>query len=479
MTVPNIRDIRLARRMRFRELAQAVGVPQRVLSAWERGLEEPSSSDYDALSRVLSVDPKELQVGQQQHMRAATPGEGYTTAKPEEPVSITQRQREIPRRKWKVLDLFCGCGGFSYGFEQTGKFAVTAGVDLLTDRVSTFRANHPYASTIAGDIRRLGATQVDEIANKPDVIIGGPPCQGFSSIRPFRTLTEEDDRNSLPEQFVLLVSSIRPKWFVFENVVGLLAHEKGRAFRSLLDAFEAAGYLADWRVINMAMYGLPQTRERVVIVGSADGVRFEWPTPTHTNEHRSMAGRRAKRIHLEPLFNGKLAPAVTVSEAICDLPPVGSGQAAYSYLSGIESEYTRAMRGDETEVSLHEATRHSEKMLAIIRQAGSSRAALPEGLTSSGFSSCYSRLDGDKPSVTLTVNFVHPSSNRCIHPTQDRALTPREGARLQSFPDCFEFIGTRAQIVKQIGNAVPPLLGRVLADSIAKALTQDLEEQVA
>jgi DNA (cytosine-5)-methyltransferase 1 len=108
-------------------------------------------------------------------------------------------------------------------------------------------------------------------------------------------------------------------------------------------------------------------------------------------------------------------------------------------------------------------------MIDIIRQSGSNRAALPTGLTSSGFSTCYSRLDPDRPSVTLTVNFVHPASNRCIHPTQHRALTPREGARLQGFEDNFRFHGTRTQIVKQIGNAVPPLLGQILANAILNA----------
>src|SRR5207247_5133851 len=119
-------------------------------------------------------------------------------------------------------------------------------------------------------------------------------------------------------------------------------------------------------------------------------------------------------------------------------------------------------------LTLHESTAHTPRMLEIIRKAGSNRAALPAGMTSSGFSTCYSRMEPDRPSVTLTVNFVHPASNKCIHPFQDRALTPREGARLQGFPDRFRFSGTRSQIVKQIGNAVPPLLGQVIARGLAE-----------
>jgi len=109
-------------------------------------------------------------------------------------------------------------------------------------------------------------------------------------------------------------------------------------------------------------------------------------------------------------------------------------------------------------------------MLEVIKHSGQSKAALPDGLVTSGFSSCYSRLEPDLPAVTLTVNFVHPSSNKCIHPYQHRALTPREGARLQSFPDDFQFVGPRSQIIKQIGNAVPPLMGRVIAESLARVL---------
>src|SRR5206468_2200293 len=129
----------------------------------------------------------------------------------------------------------------------------------------------------------------------------------------------------------------------------------------------------------------------------------------------------------------------------------------------------QAMRSGSAALTLHDSTRHSDKMMEIIRHSGANIHALPAGLVSSGFSSCYSRLDAREPSTTITVNFVHPASNRCIHPTQDRALTPREGARLQSFPDRFQFEGTRSQVVKQIGNAVPPLLGRIIANAILES----------
>ena len=149
-----------------------------------------------------------------------------------------------------------------------------------------------------------------------------------------------------------------------------------------------------------------------------------------------MAGRRALRIYVDPLFQSELKAAVTVMEAIHDLPPVAAGEDACHYRTDVEpTEYERRMRGELGSVTLHDATSHSQNMLEIIRRAGANRSALPAGLTSSGFSSCYSRLEPDRPSVGLrTVNFVHPASNKCIHPYQDRALTPREGAPIAGLP---------------------------------------------
>jgi DNA (cytosine-5)-methyltransferase 1 len=182
-----------------------------------------------------------------------------------------------------------------------------------------------------------------------------------------------------------------------------------------------------------------------------------------------MAGARPEVIRTDPLSSVALPVAVTLMEAINDLPPIPSGGEACAYGMAAQTGYQRLMRAGCEELTLHKATKHSPKMLEIIRHAGTNISALPEGMVKSGFSSCYSRLDADRPSTTLTVNFVHPASNRCIHPHQDRALTPREGARIQSFPDRFKFKGTSAQIVKQIGNAVPPLLGQKIAEAILQS----------
>lgn len=465
-TLADIRSIRLSRGLSQRELALRSMVEQGDLRRWERGLELPPDGALTKIASALEIKPELLRRGQERLSESVTPGEGYTTAQPDEK-GVIPRTAAIPSNRHRVLDLFCGSGGFSYGFEMTDGFAVTAGVDLLPDRANTFRANHRAATAIVDDIREVSMGVLSDASEQPDVIIGGPPCQGFSSIRPFRTLTEGDPRNNLFEHFALVVATLRPRWFVLENVVGLLTHSGGAALPQLLDSLRVAGYTLEHRVVNAANFGLPQNRERFVVIGNREGRRFEWPQPTHHTNHRSMAGTRAPRLHLDPLFCTLPQSAVTVMEAIHDLPAIGAGEEATDYdLSVTLTKFEEMMRDQSPGLTLHQATSHTPRMLEIIRLAGSNRGALPEGMTNSGFSSSYSRLAPDSPSVTLTVNFVHPASNKCIHPYQNRALTPREGARLQGFPDRFKFVGTRAQIVKQIGNAVPPLLGQAIAQAL-------------
>ncbi|MBN1813950.1 MAG: DNA (cytosine-5-)-methyltransferase [Anaerolineae bacterium] len=464
----DVRTLRIESRITQRDLAKRLGVSLRTLSKWERGLDLPPQDAFTKLSEVLGCDADQLESHQAIYVKKATPGEGYTTARTNG-VLLLRRQLNVEDNKIKVLDLFCGAGGLSYGFDEVEDFRVTCGIDLLHDRIRTFHRNHPYADAIAADVCDYPIDKLGEHALSPDVVVGGPPCQGFSSIRPFRTLTEGDKRNSLIEHFLLAVAKLEAKWFLFENVVGLLTHNKGKTFESLVRGFEEIGYTVSWRVINAANYGVPQNRERVFLIGNSVGKDFVWPQPTHYTNHRSMAGNHTQVMTVLPLFDGILPPAVTVMDAIHDLPEIGAGEEGEEYRDDVElTEYESRMRKGATQLVLHKATDHSEKMMEIVRQAGNNRSKLPPELTSSGFSSCYSRLDADKPSTTITVNFIHPASNRCIHPFQDRALTPREGARLQGFPDRFEFYGTRTQIVKQIGNAVPPLLAYVLAVAMAR-----------
>jgi len=410
----------------------------------------------------LGLNPNDLGV---QLVGAAIAGEGYVTSVAARGL-MRPRREPIDDKKRAVLDLFCGVGGFSSGFEQTGVFEVVAGVDLLGDRLDTFTANHANANAYGTDIRHFSIADFDEDNPRPFVIVGGPPCQGFSSLRPFRNIEWADPRNNLAEEFVRVVAALLPEWIVFENVVGLLTHERGATLRAITDAFSALGYKIDSRVLNAAHFGLPQKRERLIVVGNRRGKSFRWPTPTHRLDARSMAGKTPLLLQPDHKLLDSLPPAVTLGEAIGDLPPLESGMQATKYGVSPMTAYEAFIRNGARTLTLHEATLHSPAMLEIIRHAGDNIHALPKGMVTSGFSSCYSRLSNSEPSTTITVNFVHPASNRCIHPVQNRALTPREGARLQGFFDTFVFAGTRTQTVKQIGNAVPPLLGKTIAEAV-------------
>lgn len=373
-----------------------------------------------------------------------------------------------------IMDLFSGTGGFSYGFtKHSSEFKTICVIDILKDAVKTAKLNHPDAVVFNDDIRNLKPSSVEKElinANKTvDIIVGGPPCQGFSSIRPFRSDNDDDPRNDLFEQFALFVNYFKPKAFVLENVVGLATHKNSETIKLIIKTFSEIGYDVEWKIVNAANFGVPQRRERLIMIGVQNGLTINFPIPTHHFEGKTI-GYRDKRKMLSSANINDLLPPITVSDAISDLPKVRSGESVDSYTLNPLNNYQRERRINSNKLELHKATNHSEKMLEIISYAGNNIKCIPEHLITSGFSSSYSRLSSNEPSATITVNFVHPASNKCIHPKQNRALTPREGARIQSFDDNYKFYGSRTQIVKQIGNAVPPLLGKAIAKGIYKSL---------
>jgi DNA (cytosine-5)-methyltransferase 1 len=393
-----------------------------------------------------------------------------------------------------IIDLFCGTGGFSKGFENAGGFDVVLGMDLLPHAIETFRSNHPGAAAIATDIRGYRASRaardLDIEPGEIDIIIGGPPCQGFSSIRPNRGSEIYDARNDLFLEFAQYLEHFRPRMFVLENVVGLATYGRGATLDRMQETFDSIGYDTEWMVLNAAQYGVPQKRERLIMIGSERGGPLSFPSPTHGGANlgstigvRDRARMHGSELQCSLLQGGDICcsrpmPIVTVADAINDLPNIKSGEEATSYDRSPRTEFQADRRRGSVRLKLHRSTRHTDKMMEIIRHSGPNISYIPKHLISSGFSSCYSRLAADEPSVTITVNFVHPASNRCIHPTLDRALTPREGARLQSFDDNFKFKGSRAQIVKQIGNAVPPLLGRAIGRHIAELVGSSQKDLV-
>ena len=196
----------------------------------------------------------------------------------------------------KVIDLFCGTGGFSKGFEATGNFEIIAGIDIQNASVETFSANHKNAASICADLIKTSPRHFSRLTNVApndvDVIIGGPPCQGFSSIRPFRSLEFGDPRNNLYEQFALYVSFFRPYVFVLENVVGLMTYGNGKMIEDIRLAFESLNYSTDWMVINSVNFGLPQRRERIIMIGVQRKKGLSFPSPSHYYDGRSMAKKK-------------------------------------------------------------------------------------------------------------------------------------------------------------------------------------------
>ena len=370
-----------------------------------------------------------------------------------------------------VIDLFCGTGGFAQGFLNfSPRFELKYAIDKDVSASATARANHPAVLVETADIRAVSPDTVQSTIRRKrvDVLIGGPPCQGFSSLRPNRSSSTDDDRNNLYLRFARFVEAFRPKVVVLENVVGLLTHRDGETVERVLEAFARLKYRVDWRILNAASFGVPQKRERFVMIASRDNGPVAFPEPTHSFAGR-VIGFRDKSRYL--LADSSRPMALTVNDAISDLPRLERGQEATSFKQKPHNGYQTARRAGVSRLTLHRAANHSDRMMRIIKLSGPSISSIPRHLISSGFSSCYSRLAADEPATTVTVKFQSPASNKCIHPSQNRTITPREAARLQSFDDSYLFVGPLTNVASQIGNAVPPLLGRAIASSVFSALT--------
>jgi DNA (cytosine-5)-methyltransferase 1 len=374
-----------------------------------------------------------------------------------------------------MLDLFCGTGALSYGLETASqRLKTVGGIDADHAAARTAALNHPSAEIRCERIERLSPEEMLAITgvSNIDVIVGGPPCQGFSSLRPSRGAGLDDPRNSLYKEFVKYVRRLRPRLFLLENVVGMLTAGEGKLVAEMLAAFKRAGYEVDWRILNAANFGVPQKRERFFLLGVRKnlGARVvpEFPVPTHWFSGK-VIGTKLKDRYVVNQTAG--LPPVTVWDAISDLPSLNSGESSVTYRKVTPTSYqSDRRRVSNSLLTLHEAASHNAKMLEVIKHAGTNIHALPKGLVSSGYSSCYSRLASDEPSTTITVKFTSPASSKCIHPTDNRAITPREAARLQSFDDSFLFAGSKTDIASQIGNAVPPLFGEAFATTIERLL---------
>lgn len=386
---------------------------------------------------------------------------------------MSSRKTSVNQR-FGVVDLFCGTGGISYGLALGDqRFSLIAGVDNDEAAAATAAKNHPGALILSRDVAEIDPKALVRDAgwSGANLIVGGPPCQGFTSLRPSRGTTLDDPRNHLYREFQRFVEQLRPPVFLLENVIGLVNATRGELLEDLIAGFRALGYRTDWRVLNAANFGIPQKRERFFLMGVHESLGLDtvpFPVPSHAFSGRTI-GLRDKTRHVEA--NASAPPALTAWDAISDLPSIPSGEASTRYASRPRNAFQRAMRSGARSLTLHTAAAHNAKMLEVIRHAGASKSALPEGLVTSGYSSCYSRIDPNEAAPTITVKFTSPASSKCIHPFDDRAITPREAARIQSFPDSFEFAGSKTEIAEQLGNAVPPLLAAAFAPVIAEILS--------
>ena len=355
-----------------------------------------------------------------------------------------------------VLDLFAGAGGLGLGLTWAG-FQVRAANEYEPVFAATYALNHPETAVVAGDILdpKIRADLL-AAAQGVDLVAGGPPCQGFSTVG---KKDEDDPRNKLFYAFLEIVGSVKPRAVLFENVSGFHRMYGGRAFQALNKGLEDLGYASPhFTILNAMDFGVPQSRQRTFVVAFREDAGFRFPEPTHGDPSKLF---RAKR----PL---------TLADALSDLPVVRSGESSDRYVSPPQNEYQAFMRNGAGEtLTEHDGPWHGERLLAVLAHVppGGTIQDVPENLRPrSYFANTYSRLWRDRPATTITRNFGTPSSSRCIHPQADRGLTTREGARLQSFPDAYRFTGTRIRKNLQIGNAVPPLLARALGQELFRAL---------
>lgn len=328
---------------------------------------------------------------------------------------------------YKYIDLFCGAGGLSLGFDKVG-FENIFAVEFNSEFAKTYKRNFPDHNLIVDDVRNVTEETIQELTKgkEVDVIIGGPPCQGFSIAGNIGRTFIDDERNRLFKEFVRIVASVKPRMFVMENVAAMATHLKGKTIDSIVKAFEQAGdgYNVKWQVLNSVNYGVAQERRRIVIVGVRKDLNTTFCYP-QMSEH-----------------------IYTVKDVIGDLPALKSGETS--------------------SIPNHIAMNHSEQMLEKMSYVkdGGDRNDIPEELRpKSGDIRKYIRYNSSKPSVCVTGDM-----RKIFHYEQNRALTSRELARIQSFPDDFVFEGTSIQIQQQVGNAVPPKLANKIALQVEEAL---------
>ena len=393
---------------------------------------------------------------------------------------------------YNFIDLFCGAGGFAYGFEATGKFKCIGAIDNKKAAIETHKLNFKDSYSLCEDIRKVPPELFEENlkGQKVDVIIGGPPCPTFSTIghakinsirNPKGKSVNDDPRNDLFLDFLNYVDYFQPKIFVMENVPQFLTKYKGGTFKRVQElmsqSFPDYEIHHDVKVLNSVNYGVPQNRRRMIMVAYKKGYRFKYPEISHWFE--------GSRFNIDPNENhdnGKiLKPHVTVESAITDLPIITDNwrvsECKYSKFADLD-EYQKLMRKQTSDSVQNNICRMSndraKKVFSHMKQGDiymdlppKVRQILP--FREDIFKDRLKRLVLKNPSLTILAH-IGMDGYMYIHPTELRTLSVREAARIQSFPDHFIFVGNQMETYMQVGNAVPPIMAQRIAESVVKSL---------
>ncbi|MGP4845134.1 DNA cytosine methyltransferase [Marinobacter sp. 1Y8] len=393
---------------------------------------------------------------------------------------------------YKLVDLFCGCGGISRGFEWSGRFGSQLGVEIEKHPINTFRSN---IKNIDGGEPVLFNGDITELAENPkylwrllsqgniynkgdiDVLAGGPPCQGFSrnGVRKYEDGESsirfyDDPRNHLYKEFLKIIEETCPKLILIENVREFLNFGEGKFSRDLINRLEELGYAVNFKKVCAANYGVPQKRYRVIFIAAnakfiknAEDV-LSFPEETHSDTDDGQ---------LQLDFT---KPFVTVKDAFEALPqPVWKHGVPVTISKNPRTDFGRIVNRGVKLVENHVARELSEKNIQRIRAVGHGRMKDICGTlkTKKFYGSAYGRLSWDAPALTITTWVYHVGSGRFAHPSEDRAITMREAARLQSFDDGFVFPPLINPTSQMIGNAVPPLLALKFAEIFAEILDKN------
>jgi DNA (cytosine-5)-methyltransferase 1 len=385
----------------------------------------------------------------------------------EDHITYNSEHFKYDKNKPVMIDLFSGAGGFSVGAGWAG-FQSVLGTDYFKPALSTWMKNHPDAMAILGDIKKLNEDYLDNLLKekgieKVHLITGGVPCQGFSLAS--RKHKDDDERNYLFLDYMRIVERIKPDYIILENVTGMQSTAGGKFVEDILAYMEKIGYSSRVKLLNAAEFGVPQVRRRVIFVGVRKGrglnENYEYPVGEYSDLQTEI-----------DLFsqNFEKKPYRNVKDAISDLPKINSGENATQYIDGPMTEYQKFMRGyvsgfekNGSSVLLnHKAPKHPESTIKKIAETEPGKPMYEK------FKQRI-RLDYDKPSPTQLAGGIRPQF-QFGHPELARGLSIRERARIQSFPDSYEFTGGTVQERVQTGNAVPPLL----IYHVTKIIAEDL-----